>query len=672
MKIKQRIWSLPIISGVVFGLGVTISFLIATSALRSIDNIGTVDYPFLDHAKAAQATVASITEQLQSAVVEGDAEQFKNIDKRAVDVRKLTAQIEELQGHQETGRLLRAKFEAYYAPAVEAAQLMLNIGTGDLPKTVNLMQTTLSDLNPVLEQTVQAARTSVASALTGGARKIQAVLWVMVTVLLIVVALLGFLARRTTDAIWKQLGDEPEAISAAARRLAAGDLSAVIAVSANDDSSSMASMAALQSRFTAIISEVNTVADAAGHGDLSRQVALESKEGCYRDIAISVNSWSTNSQSALREVSHLLGAIARGELPPPGAHRLEGEYGELQRYGNNTVAAIEGLVSDLSDAVSRARGGDFTQKIKTDGLHGFQSKLADGINTLTEATTEGLRNVSRVLEALAQGDLTKKTSAKLEGAFGDLVLLADVSVTKLGSLVSGIRHSSEAITAAAREITSGSSPTSKQEGGGSLEQLVETMRGNADAARQAKELAHHASEAASGGKAIVTDVVSTMEAITDASKRIADIIGVIDEIAFQTNLLALNAAVEAARAGEQGRGFAVVATEVRNLAGRSATAAKEIKTLIHDSVRKVEGGSALASKTGVAMDDICASIKRVTIFVSEMDDATRHTATLMESTANVARRLEGQAQGLLEGVAAFKLSEREAPVRSSPKRSQAA
>jgi len=265
--------------------------------------------------------------------------------------------------------------------------------------------------------------------------------------------------------------------------------------------------------------------------------------------------------------------------------------------------------------------------------------------------------------ALAGGDLTKRESSDLDGAFGELVRHADSAVSQLGSLVSEIRRSSEAITSASQEISSGS-----QRGGGggragqaSLEQLAETIRSNADAARQANDLAHHASNAASSGKDIVTNVVSTMEGITDSSRRIADIIGVIDEIAFQTNLLALNAAVEAARAGEQGRGFAVVASEVRSLAGRSAIAAKEIKDLIQDSVHKVEAGSVLVSKTGAAMDDIYGSIKRVTVFVSEMDQATQHTATLMERTADAARRLEDQARGLLEGVAAFKLNNSEVP-----------
>jgi methyl-accepting chemotaxis protein len=519
------------------------------------------------------------------------------------------------------------------------------------------MQEGLNALTPVLDSTVKEAQTAVSSALEGSAHQVRVVLWVMVIVVVIVSALLAFLARRTTDAIWAQLGDEPEAISAAARRLAAGDISSSIIVSSKNAQSTMGSMAELQSRFNAVLSELNSVVDAASRGDLSRRLSLQGKEGAYRAIATSVNRWSETSQTALREVAQSLGAVAQGDLPAPSRNRLEGEYGELQRYSDNTVAAIKRLVDELGVAVSRARGGDFSRRIDTNGLQGFQIELAGGINMLLEATAKGLESVSSVLVALADGDLTKRSNSKLDGAFGELVHHADSAVAQLGALVSEIRRSSEAITSASQEITAGNGG----QGGGqaSLEQLAETIRSNADAARQANDLAHHASNAASGGKDIVTNVVTTMEGITDASRRIADIIGVIDEIAFQTNLLALNAAVEAARAGEQGRGFAVVASEVRSLAGRSAIAAKEIKDLIQDSVQKVEAGSQLVSKTGAAMDDIFGSIKRVTVFVSEMDQATQHTASLMERTADAARRLEDQARGLLEGVAAFKLNRSE-------------
>jgi methyl-accepting chemotaxis protein len=672
MRIKQRIWSLPIISGLVFGLGVAVSVVIATGALTRIDNVGAVDYPYLENAKAIQAGTQAVTDALQSAVAEGEASQLDAVAGKAAAVHELVDRVAALEGHRETGELLRARFDAYYKPALDASRLMLGVTQGDSASAIARMQEGLNALTPVLDDTVKGAQADVAAALEGSARQVRIVLWVMVSVVFIVIGLLAFIARRTTDAIWSQLGDEPEAISAAARRLAAGDISSSIVVSANNTQSTMGFMAELQSRFNAVLSELNTVVDAASRGDLSRRLSLQGKEGAYRAIATSVNRWSENSQTALREVAGSLGAIAQGDLPQPSSNRLEGEYGELQRYGDNTVAAIKRLVDDLGVAVSRARGGDFNQRIDMQGLRGFQTELAGGINMLLEATAEGLENVSSVLVALAGGDLTRRATSNLDGAFGELIHHADSAVAQLGALVSEIRRSSEAITSASQEISAGNKHGGGRQGQASLEQLAETIRSNAEAARQANDLAHHASSAASSGKDIVTNVVSTMEGITDSSRRIADIIGVIDEIAFQTNLLALNAAVEAARAGEQGRGFAVVASEVRNLAGRSAIAAKEIKDLIQDSVHKVEAGSELVSRTGAAMDDIYGSIKRVTVFVSEMDQATQHTATLMERTADAARRLEDQARGLLEGVAAFKLNDSDSEGEFQTRRSNAA
>jgi methyl-accepting chemotaxis protein len=655
MKIKQRIWSLPIISGVVFGVGIAISVIIATAALHGIDDIGRSDYPYLEDAKTIQAGVRGMTDALQSAVAEGEKGQLEAIEIEGRRVRELIDRIAVADRHKATADLLRIRFDAYYEPAMEAGRLMLGITQGDSASAIARMQQGLNALTPALETTVKDAQGTVSASLDGSARQVRILLWVMVCVGIAVITLLAFVARRTTNAIWEQLGGEPEAISAAARRLAAGDISSSIVSSAANAHSTMGSMAELQSRFNAVLSELNVVVDAAARGDLSRRLSLEGKAGAYRDIAASVNRWSETSQTALREVAGSLGAIAQGDLPKPSRIRLEGEYGELQRYSDNTVSAIKHLVEELGVAVSRAREGEFSQRIDTRGLRGFQTELADGINMLLGTTAEGLASVSSVLVALAQGDLTQRSSTDLGGAFGELVRHADSAVARLGALVSDIRRSSEAITGAAREITAGSHDQGHG-GQASLEQLAETIRSNADAARQANELARHASQSASGGKDVVSNVVTTMQGITDASRRIADIIGVIDEIAFQTNLLALNAAVEAARAGEQGRGFAVVASEVRNLAGRSAIAAKEIKDLIRASVQKVEAGSEHASRTGAAMDDICGSIKRVTVFVSEMDQATQHTAALMERTAGAARRLEEQARGLLEGVAAFKLA----------------
>ena len=305
----------------------------------------------------------------------------------------------------------------------------------------------------------------------------------------------------------------------------------------------------------------------------------------------------------------------------------------------------------------------------------------------------GLEDVVQVLSGMAEGDLTRKISAEYEGTFGQLKNDANQTVARLQEIISQIRMATDAINTAAREIASGnqdlSSRTEEQassleETASSMEQLTSTVKHNADNARQANELAGEAQLVAIQGGEVVGQVVQTMSDIHQSSKRIADIIGVIDGIAFQTNILALNAAVEAARAGEQGRGFAVVATEVRNLAKRSADAAKEIKGLIADSVDKVESGNRQVAQAGRTMAQVVSSIKQVarimgdissasreqsagieqvSLAVSQMDEVTQQNAALVEEAAAAAESLEEQAHNLAQAVAVFKLFEAAEPSR---------
>ncbi|MCC6069553.1 methyl-accepting chemotaxis protein [Massilia sp. GCM10020059] len=261
----------------------------------------------------------------------------------------------------------------------------------------------------------------------------------------------------------------------------------------------------------------------------------------------------------------------------------------------------------------------------------------------------------------------------------------------LAKIVTEVRDGTDTIATASSEIASGNidlsarteeQASSLEETAASMEELTSTVKQNADNARQANQLAASASEVATRGGAVVSQVVDTMQSINDSSKKIVDIISVIDGIAFQTNILALNAAVEAARAGEQGRGFAVVASEVRNLAQRSASAAKEIKALIGDSVDKVEVGNKLVSDAGQTMDEVVASVRRVTDIMGEitaasseqsagisqvnqaiaqMDAATQQNAALVEQAAAAAESMQGQAARLLQAVRVFHLETAGAP-----------
>jgi methyl-accepting chemotaxis protein len=288
-------------------------------------------------------------------------------------------------------------------------------------------------------------------------------------------------------------------------------------------------------------------------------------------------------------------------------------------------------------------------------------------------------------EAFSRGNLTQALHTHGKDEISRLLGSLEGMRSNLKQLVTTVRQGADAVNTASAEIAHGnqdlSSRTESQasaleQTAASMEELSSTVKQNADNARQANQLAQNASAVAARGGQSVTEVVSTMRGISDSSRKIADIISVIDGIAFQTNILALNAAVEAARAGEQGRGFAVVASEVRSLAGRSAEAAKEIKTLINDSVERIEKGSTIADEAGTTMQEVVQSIKRVTDImgeissasaeqstgvaqvgeaVTQMDQATQQNAALVEEMAAAASSMQSQASDLVSAVSVFKL-----------------
>ena len=306
---------------------------------------------------------------------------------------------------------------------------------------------------------------------------------------------------------------------------------------------------------------------------------------------------------------------------------------------------------------------------------------------LIRSITGPLARAVHAADLVAAGDLTVQIQADSQDETGKLLQSLDKMQQALVRTVSTVRQNAESVASASAQIASGnhdlsarteSQASALEETAASMEELGSTVRQNADNARQANQLAVSASTVAVQGGEVVSQVVETMKGITTASNKIADIIGVIDGIAFQTNILALNAAVEAARAGEQGRGFAVVASEVRSLAGRSAEAAKEIKSLIGASVERVEQGNVQAERAGQTMTEVVNAIRRVTDImgeisaasseqsagvsqvgeaVTQMDQATQQNAALVEQMAAAAGSLSGQARELVEAVAVFKLAQ---------------
>ena len=505
MNIKHRIWSLPVISTVIFGLGIAASAYIATGALSSIRTTERIDYPVLDIVKSTTLDVGGVADALRDAVSEGDKSRVTAVAEQANKLRAKLAQLALLDGQAATAARLQKEFDAYYAPAVSAAKIMLEMEQGDAQATVAKMQSTLAVLNADLAKTNSAAQAQFKGGIAHSEASVRNVVSAMVLAALIVVASLALVSWFVVRAIWQQLGGEPEYARQIARGVADGDLSMDIVTDAKDQDSLLAALRDMRAKLSNMMGEIKVSAD--------------------------------TIQTASAEI-----ASGNADL----ASRTESQAGSL-------------------DQTTRA-----------------------------------------------------------------------------------------------------------------MDKLTGTVRQNASNASQANQLVIDASTIATRGGKVVSSVVTTMGDIHNSAKKIVDIIAVIDGIAFQTNILALNAAVEAARAGEQGRGFAVVASEVRNLAQRSAGAAKEIKELIGDSVAKVDAGAILVDEAGTTMGQIVESVKKVADIMVEisaasqeqnagiehigraivsMDEMTQQNSALVEEASAAAESLSEQTSQLSAALAVFKLSE---------------
>ncbi|WP_369975281.1 methyl-accepting chemotaxis protein [Xanthomonas bundabergensis] len=470
-----------------------------------------------------------------------------------------------------------------------------------------------------------------------------------------------------------------------AAQIAQGKLDTAIAVSSHDESGQLlGNMQQMQQQLQQVLAAQVEMAQRHDAGQISYRMDEAAFPGDYGRMVRDSNALVAAHIAVKMRVAQMMGRYAIGDLSED-LEPLPGEKAVLNEIMDTVKRNLGAMNREIGQLAAAAAAGDFSVRGDAQRFQYDFRAMVDNLNQLMATADGNLQSLSALLQSIAAGDLTARMHGEFQGVFAAMRDDANATAEQLATIVGRIQTAASSINSAASEIATGNDDLSRrteqqaaslEETAASMEELTSTVKQNAEHARQANQLAAGAAAVASQGGEVVGQVVTTMSGIEASSKKIADIISVIDGIAFQTNILALNAAVEAARAGEQGRGFAVVASEVRTLAQRSAGAAKEIKHLIDDSVSRVAAGSALVDQAGQTMSEIVSSVQRVTDImgeisaasqeqyagieqvnqtVTQMDQATQQNAALVEEATAAARAMEEQAGQLADAVAAFKL-----------------
>lgn len=469
----------------------------------------------------------------------------------------------------------------------------------------------------------------------------------------------------------------------AARDVSQGKLDTALVAHRGDEAGQLLeAMEQMRQRIRRVIAELGEMTARHERGQISYRMDAAAYPGEFGIMVRDTNDIVAAHIAIKMQLVHLIGRYAVGDLSED-MQRLPGEKAIITETMDRVKANLSSINRDIRELTQAASEGNFSARGEPQAYQYDFRAMVENLNGLMGTAEHNLAALSTFLNAVASGNLAARMEGDFRGVFATMGADANKTATNLADIVRRIHLSSESITGAATELSNGNQDLSRrteqqaaslEETAASMEELTSTVRQNAASADQANRLAIDAAAVAGRGGEIVDEVVSTMDGIETASRRIADITTVIDGVAFQTNILALNAAVEAARAGDQGRGFAVVAAEVRSLAQRAASSAREIKELIDDSAARVAEGSTQVRAAGATMQEVVSSVQRVTDIMQEiaaasreqsssieqvnavvgrMDETTQQNAALVEEAAAAAAELDVQASGLRHAVAAF-------------------
>jgi len=691
----KRILSLPLFWKILAPAALSILCLLAYVGFSTtvfhrnngrLESVRDVHFPVLDAMTRNVASLDKLISGLNGAAAAGDVDMLQATAPVAAQIRDSYAQLQKIDPEHATEMArLGHEFDTYYGHAHAVAEAFVTQAEPDaahMEAMAPALEKYRGDLQAMQKLADARFRSTVEGAVESSTRASIGGLVLGILGALACVAFGWIVARAIAKPLRRAI--------ATAQSVSRGQLDNRIQIDSDDECGQLLkAMESMQDQLRRVIQAQAEMERQHEAGMISHRIAAADFPGEFGTLVEGTNTLVANHISVKMRVVELMQQYAIGDLSQV-METLPGEKIVITQATNGVRDSLMGINGEIQRLVQAASAGDFSVRGDTARFQYDFAAMVDDLNTMMAVSDSNLGKLSELLRAIAQGDLTARMDGQFHGVFAQMRDDANASTAQLTEIVGRIKQSTAAINSAAGEIAAGNSDLSRrteqqaanlEETAASMEELTSTVRQNAEHARQANQLAIGAASVASQGGEVVGQVVTTMDDIEKSSKKIAEIISVIDGIAFQTNILALNAAVEAARAGEQGRGFAVVASEVRTLAQRSANAAKEIKGLIDDSVSRVVDGSALVHKAGATMGEIVASVQRVTDIMAEitsasqeqsagieqvnqtvnqMDEATQQNAALVEEATAAARSMEEQAGQLAEAVATFKTGQ-EAP-----------
>jgi len=636
---------------------------------RSLTELAEHEVPILLKVKDLQYSIAQVQQWLSDISAtrgrDGLNDGLDEAQRYAVQSRALLEQLSALdRGNKPLYARVARELEPYYEKGKEMASRYVAEGPAGgnaLMSEFDAAAARLQDaLEPVLDLSLRRMRAGMAAQREAFSSEQTS----LVAVSLGMVVALGIVIWAVRTAL-VHLGGEPQALKALAARIRDGDLGQSMDMSGAKPGSVCHSLGELQQKFAVLVERDLTEAIAgAAAGDFGRRIDSGAQSGVFRMLVERVNVLMNTSEQVFSDVERVLSALAQGDLSERIQGELHGLFADLQKSVARTSERLDDIVThDIMPVVASAIEGDLDARVGVDGKQGFFLALAESINELLAQNSRIVSDVSRVMSGLARGDLGNTVTSAYRGELDRLKSDTNATIAKLVDVTGEIRQVAKTVESNAAGLSRGggelatrsaAQAASLEETAASMEEMTATVRQNAERAEHASELAQRTERQATRGGDVVDGAVQAMDAIEDSSRQIADITTVVEEIAFQTNLLALNASVEAARAGEQGRGFAVVAGEVRNLAGRSASAAKEITALIQESVSKVEEGSRLVDESGETLRGILASVEKVSEIVAEIARANREQSLGIEQVNSAMLKMDAMTQQtvqLVKGIA---------------------